>query len=102
MNNYKDITHTRLGETSIYDDLKNAWACVVYTSTSGAVAMLEGIPMFSTHEACFSHQWSAGNLSDIENPTLKDRTHFITHYANAHWNLEEVKQGMLWRKYATS
>ena len=102
LSNYKDITHTSLGETSIYDDLKNAWACVVYTSTSGAVAMLEGIPMFSTHEACFSHQWSAGNLSDIENPTLKDRTHFITHYANAHWNLEEVKQGMLWRKYATS
>ena len=102
LSNYKDITHTRLGETSIYDDLKNAWACVVYTSTSGAVAMLEGIPMFSTHEACFSHKWSAGNLSDIENPTLKDRTNYITHYANAHWNLEEVRQGILWRKYASA
>tara|TARA_Y100001937_G_scaffold55525_1_gene76497 strand:+ start:521 stop:1432 length:912 start_codon:yes stop_codon:yes gene_type:complete len=102
LSNYKDITHTRLGETSIYDDLKNAWACVVYTSTSGAVAMLEGIPMFSTHEACFSHKWSAGNLSDIEKPALKDRTNYITHYANAHWNLEEVRQGILWRKYASA
>ena len=99
MNNYKDITHTRLGETSIYDDLKNAWACVVHTSTSGAVAMLEGIPMFSTHEACFSHKWSAGSLSDIEKPILKDRTYYITHFANAHWNLEEVRQGILWRKH---
>jgi hypothetical protein len=99
MNNYKDITHTRLGETSIYDDLKNAWACIVHTSTSGAVAMLEGIPMFATHEACFSHKWSAGKLSDIENPVLKDRTYYITHYTNAHWNLEEVRQGILWKKH---
>ena len=79
LSNYKDITHTSLGETSIYDDLKNAWACVVYTSTSGAV-MLEGIPMFSTHEACFSHQWSAGKLSEIEDPCLNDRENYITHY----------------------
>ena len=99
---HKDITHTRLGETSIYDDLKNAWACVVYTSTSGAVAMMEGIPMFSTHEACFSHKWSAGKLSDIEKPILKDRTYYITHYANAHWNLEELRQGLYWEKYAAS
>jgi len=102
LDNYKDITHTQFGKTDIFDDLKNAWACVVHTSTSGAVAMLEGIPMFSTHEACFSHKWSAGNLSDIENPVLKDRTYFITHYANAHWNLDEVRQGLLWRKYATA
>ena len=68
-------------------------ACVVHTSTSGAVAMLEGIPMFSTHEACFSHKWSAGSLSDIEKPILKDRTYYITHFANAHWNLDEVRQG---------
>jgi len=97
-----DITHTRLGETSIYDDLKNAWACVVHTSTSGAVAMLEGIPMFSTHEACFSHQWSAGKLSDIEDPNLNSREKYITHYANAHWNLDEVKKGIFWEKYATA
>ena len=101
LSNYKDITHTRLGETSIYDDLKNAWACVVHTSTSGAVAMLEGIPMFSTHEACFSHQWSAGKLSDIEDPSLNSREKYITHYANAHWNLEEVRSGLYWEKYAT-
>ena len=99
---HTDITHTRLGETSIYDDLKNAWACVVYTSTSGAVAMLEGIPMFSTHEACFSHQWSAGKLSEIENPCLNNRENFITHYANAHWNLDEVRKGYYWEKYAAS
>jgi len=102
LSNYKDITHTSLGETNIYDDLKNSWACVVYTSTSGAVAMLEGIPMFSTHEACFSHQWSAGKLSEIEDPILNDRENYITHYTNAHWNLDEMKKGIFWEKYATS
>jgi len=102
LDNYKDITHTQFGKTDIYDDLKNAWACVVHTSTSGAVAMLNGIPMISTHEACFSHKWSAGNLSDIENPILKDRTYYITHYANAHWNLDEVKKGYYWEKYVAS
>jgi len=102
LSNYKNITHTSLGETSIYDDLKNSWACVVYTSTSGAVAMLEGIPMFSTHEACFSHQWSAGKLSEIEDPCLNDRENYITHYANSHWNLDEMKKGIFWEKYATA
>ena len=96
---HMNIKLTALGETSIYDDLKDAWACVVHTSTSGAVAMLEGIPMFSTHEACFSHKWTAGKLSDIEKPMLKDRTYYITHFANAHWNLEEVRQGLFWRKH---
>ena len=94
-----NIKLTALGETSIYDDLKDAWACVVHTSTSGAVAMMEGIPMFATHKACFSHKWNAGNLSDIENPMLKDRTYYITHFANAHWNLDEIKQGCFWRKH---
>ena len=102
LSNHKDITHTELGKTNIHDDLKNAWACVVHTSTSGAVALLEGIPMFATHEACFSYQWSAGKLSDIENPIMKDRIDFITYYANSHWNLDEVKKGLLWSKYVTA
>ena len=99
---HMNIKLTALGETDIHDDLKDAWACVVHTSTSGAVAMMEGIPMFSTHEACFSHKWSAGSLSDIEKPMLKDRTYYITHYANAHWNLDEVRKGLYWEKYAAS
>lgn len=99
LDNHTDIIHTALGETSIYDDLKNAWACVVHTSTAGAVAMLEGIPMFSTHSACFSHKWSAGKISDIEHPILKDRTYYITHFANAHWTLDEIRQGCYWRKH---
>ena len=99
---HMNIKLTALGETDIHDDLKNAWACVVYTSTSGAVAMLNGIPMISTHEACFSHKWSAGKISDIEKPLLKDRENYITHYANAHWNLDEMKKGIFWEKYATA
>ena len=62
--------------------------------------MLEGVPMFSTHEACFSHQWSAGKLSDIEDPCLNDRENYITHYTiNSHWNLDEIKKGIFWEKY---
>ena len=102
LSNFKDITHTELGKTNIHDDLKNAWACVVHTSTSGTVALLEGIPMFATHKACFSYQWSAGKLNEIENPIMKDRTNFITYYANSHWNLDEVKKGLYWEKYETA
>ena len=96
---YKDVKHTRLGETSIYDDLKNAWACITYTSTAGAVAMLEGIPMFSMHQANFSHKWTAGLLNEIENPLLVDRDYFISHFVNAHWTLDEVRSGMYWEKF---
>ena len=79
LSNYKDITHTRLGETSIYDDLKNVRACVVYTSTSGVVVYVRRYDLCSLHTRLVFHI-NGGKLSEIEDPCLNDRENYITHY----------------------
>ena len=99
LENHKDITHTALGKTDLLDDMKNAWAVVCYTSTSAAVALIEGIPMFSTHEGCFASNWSSGKLEDIENPKEVNRLQFLHYYINCHWTQEEVESGMFWNKF---
>lgn len=79
--------------------IKNAWAAVVLTSTAGAVTMMQGIPTFATHEAAYIKPWSAGELKDIENPNLEvDREEFLRYYAGSHWSMEEVMRGDLWRE----
>jgi hypothetical protein len=99
LNNYENITHTAFGQNDLIEDLKGAWACVCYTSTSGAVALIEGVPMFSTHPACFAGNWSSGKLEDIENPKEVNRDQFLNYYVNAHWSLEEIKTGIFWKKF---
>jgi hypothetical protein len=96
---YDNIKHTAFGESDLVENLKNAWACVCYTSTSGAVALIEGIPLFTTHQACFSKMYSSGQLEDIENPKEVDREKFLADYATAHWSLDEMKDGTFWRKF---
>ena len=96
---FKNVTHTAFGQTDLKDDLKNAWACIVYTSTSGAVALMEGVPVFTTHPACFYRLFNAGSLSDIENPILVNRDMFLTQYVNAHWSLDDMSSGLFWDKF---
>ena len=99
MNNVKDVRHTSLGISDIDDDLNNAWATVVFTTTSGAVSLLKGIPTFTLHPACFFHKFGSGNLSNIENPKLPNRDDFLNHYANAHWSQKEMEDGTMFEKF---
>jgi len=99
MKNHKNITLTALGKTDLLEDMKNAWATVCYTSTSAAVGIVEGIPMFPTHEACFAYNYKAGDLKDIENPKEIDSKKFLLNYANSHWSLDEVKDGTYFAKF---
>jgi hypothetical protein len=99
MKNIKNIKHTSLGETSLTDDLKNAWATVVFTTTSGAVSLVEGIPVFTTHPACFYKMFGSGDIAQIETPNLPNRDMFLTQYANAHWTQEEMENGVFWDKF---
>jgi hypothetical protein len=99
LNNINNVEHTSIEKTNLLQDLKNAWACVVYTSTAGAVSLMEGVPVFVTHPACFYRMYGSGDLGQIENPKIPNRDMFMTYYTNSHWNLQEVEQGHLWEKF---
>lgn len=99
LQNIKNVEHTSIEKTNLIDDLKNAWACVVYTSTSGAIAMMQGVPVFVTHPACFFRLYGSGGIGQIENPMIPNRAMFMTYYVNSHWSLKEVEDGHYWEKF---
>lgn len=79
------------------EDLENAWAAVTFNSNSGVEALVAGIPVFAFDEG--SMVWSICNrsLSDIESPSMPDRTQWLNDLCYTQWTLPEMKEGLTWR-----
>lgn len=77
---------------TLYDDLKDAWACVIWNSGAGIRALIEGIPVI----AC-SDYWVLKDISnkveDIENPILFERKSAFNKLAWSQWSLDEIESG---------
>lgn len=101
--NILSIKHrnTRLSTSpNIVDDLKNAWATVIYNSSPGIASLINGVPVFITDpNPQRSQSYEVGNLSltDIENPKMPDRQHWIEKISMCHWNFEELRSGEAWQ-----
>lgn len=84
----------------LVDDLKNAWATVVYNSSPSVASLIEGIPVFITDPVPQNSQsFEAANtdLSSIENPKMPDRQAWIEKLSMCHWNFDELKSGEAWK-----
>jgi hypothetical protein len=84
---------------NLTDDLKSAWATVVYNSSPAVASAVEGVPVFLTDPAPeHSQAYSISNLNlvDIENPSMKDRQDWIEKLAMCHWNFTELRSGEAW------
>lgn len=84
----------------ILDDLRNAWAVITYNSSPGVAASIEGVPAFITDpNPRTSQTYEVGNynLADIENPTLKERQHWVEKISMCHWHFEEISNGSAWQ-----
>ena len=91
MNNVRIVDRSK---ESIDDNHINAWASISYTTTASAVSLAKGIPTFTTTNVSYLNDFSSGELKDIENPKLVDRTDLLNKYANSHWSLQEVRDGI--------
>jgi len=83
---------------NLVDDLRNCWAAVNYNSSPVVGAAIEGIPIFvmdPTKSQCADV--ANIDLSQIENPTLYDRQHWVERLSMFHWNFDELKSGECWR-----
>ena len=94
-----------MGVMGLVDDLKGAWASVVYNSSPSVASLIEGIPTFLT-DPVPQHSQSFGiantDLSKIENPDMPDRQPWVERLSMCHWNFEEMQSGAAWsffRKY---
>ena len=89
-NNYPDLL----------EEVKKSYAVVVYTSSSGAPAVIEGKPLFVTHSSSYLNPMNAGHLSAIENPNLDlDREKFLWGLGESHWTLQDIEQGLYFNNF---
>ena len=87
-------------QEKLVDDLRNAWATVVYNSSPSVASLIEGIPTFLTDpQPTHSQTFSVANinLNKIENPLMPDRQQWIERLAMCHWSFDELKSGEAWQ-----
>jgi hypothetical protein len=82
---------------SLIEDLRDAWATVVYNSSPSVASIIEGIPCFVLDpEYSQSTEVANLNLTDIENPIMPERLFWVQKLAQCHWNFEDLKSGEAW------
>ena len=84
----------------LIDDLRHAWATVVYNSSPGVASLIEGVPAFIT-DPVPQHSQTYGvantDLSSLENPSMLDRQSWIERIAMCHWNFDQLRSGEAWQ-----
>jgi len=77
----------------IKEALQDIWAVVIWSSSAGVHALVEGIPVFY----CAPHWILSGaadnNLAYIENPTPQERLSAFERLAWAQWTIDELRKG---------
>lgn len=85
--------------TTLAQDLANAWASVFYNSSSSVAAVLAGIPTFADDDDCVSWSVSNHDISMIEHPNMPDRQQWICDLSAAHWTDHESQSGQIYKKF---
>jgi hypothetical protein len=84
----------------LVDDLRGAWATVVYNSSPSVASIIEGVPAFLTdHNPQRSQSYQVANtdLSRLENPEMPERKSWIEQISMCHWNFNELRSGEAWQ-----
>jgi len=81
-------------KTPLIEDLRGAWAVVIWSSSVGCEALIEGIPVI-----CESPWWIAKPatlklLADLETTKLPDRMPAFARLAWAQWSVGEIESGV--------
>lgn len=97
--NYPNVTISAEGR-HIKEDLRNAWATIVYNSSPGVASLIEGVPVFQMDPDVNHSMYSEVanfNLKRIENPKEPERQEWLERIAMCHWSFDELKNGTAWK-----
>jgi hypothetical protein len=96
--NHKNVSLST--KENLVDDLRGAWATVVYNSSPSVASIIQGVPAFLTDSVPqHSQSFDVANadISNIENPAMPDRQSWVEKLAMCHWNFAELKSGEAWQ-----
>ena len=95
-----DIHSPRNNYPNLIQEVQDSYAVVVFTSSSGAPAIIEGKALFVTHPTGYLTPMNAGKLEDIEKPNYDlDRDKFLHGLGECHWTLAQIEKGDYFRKF---
>lgn len=100
---YLKVNHKAVSlsvNSDLRDDLRNAWATVVYNSSPSVASIIEGVPAFLTDlQPQHSQSVAVANtdISRIEDPVMVDRQQWIERLSMCHWKFDELKSGAAWQ-----
>jgi hypothetical protein len=83
---------------SLAEDLKGAWACVIWASAAGLHALAKGIPVIRTAPHWIGAGAAGNDLAQIESPPMPDRLPVFERMAAAQWSLSEIESGEPFRR----
>lgn len=92
---FKDYRWTFLEELNASD----IHCVITHNSTAAVDAATFGVPVFMTSDLCLAWEVGSSDLSQIDNPNYPDRSQWLNNLAYANWTLEEVRQGIVWKKF---
>ena len=85
------------GAPPLQHDLRDALACVIWASSSGVRALVEGVPVFyaAPHWICAAGAYRFKRPEDIEQQLVDDaaRAKALHHMANGQWDCIEIATG---------
>jgi len=82
---------------TLEDDLRNAWAAVVWGSGAGVKAIIAGIPVFHDLVSWIGAP-AASCVFDVEDPWIGDRLPMLRRMAWAQWTHAEIESGEAMRR----
>lgn len=96
--NHKNVSLST--KERLTDDLRGAWATIVYNSSPSVASLIEGVPAFLTDpnpEHSQTYGIANTDLSKLENPDMPDRQAWVERLSMCHWNFEELRSGEAWQ-----
>ena len=89
---------TQRAANPIGEDLRKAWAVVVYSSAAALEALIAGVPIFTLAPFAASVRMGLSDLSQIESPIRPGgRDGFLSNLCANQWTIAEMLQGQAWR-----
>lgn len=88
-------------KTTLLNDLEGAYGCVIWSSSSGVKALVNGYPVFydAPHWIC---SLAAMKVSDINKPNYDDKLRelALVNMADAQWTVDEIASGEPFVRFA--
>ena len=99
INAYHNVELIDSINVTLHQSMKTARCAVFYNSSSSVLSVLKGIPTFVAEESAVTWDVANHNLKTIMHPVVPDRTQWFCDLAQAHWTLEQSRNGDIYRHF---